>query len=397
MILSLKSYGQGVLVLVDSVVMQSPSQDTYLQDIYLFENEFIARYNSYKNDTSYLYLVHSSRQTTEMFSKEGLIYTDRFCALYRSKSGYVLPRYLDNHLTILNSTEQKIIQNNTDNKAFTYKDKYWNFYYPFNNTWFSKRNDAYYSDSIAIFHCNNKFGMRDFKSLDRRVKAMKKRYRKKPVLMKYKVQEKEVASVFGTYPQIYKDSIEYYAANINSFSSIDRGNIYLSFQGDSKLYQYDFDGKLIDVGNFPAQYIRSHKLKLPSISEDAIFTSMLYNCYLDSYNEIYNFGSQLFRVYNLALDSAVLENYLDVDFTGCISPKVLSSLTDLQLSKPLFLQQIDFKGRKRADYRFPAEMVTFIGFDEASERYYFRKKNNYIAGEDAKVYVYERKLGYWGI
>lgn len=383
---SIEAQSEGSLVLADSIVINAPDSAAYLEDIYFFKNHLVVRFNSIVNDSSFLYLAQKD-EAPQKFQTPGRIPVDRFCNLFESGTGYVIPRYIDNNLTYLDKRSHLIIQDKAKDVTYQYKT---GFFGGVNrvgvgNNLMDARNDAFYSDSMAIFHIqipkawvkNNNF------------KKWHKAIREYNILLKYDVQKERGIKVFGKYPNQYMDSLEYYAGNGRCFSAYTNQDIYLTFQGDSRIYKYDFNGLLLEEKQFPGKHIKKENLKFHEIIKGSFRFPDIYNGYLDSYGEIYNFGRYIFRKYNLALDSNVIKPYLiPADFKGCILAQTRLEWWFLLNKKPSYLQQIDFEKGTYKEFAYPSRMVGFVGFEEDKNLYYFVKENKWVRGEGVVIYGY---------
>lgn len=387
----LKCYGQSTLELVDSVTLSTQADSTYLLDVYYLDHKLIAIFVHYSFDSTYIYLT-SNKGDEECFKYGGTIHFEGASKLFKSSTGYVLPKYYRGFLIFFHEDDDKLsIDYNLDRKTVFRPGFLQKKHYPMPHNYYWMQNSAYYHDSTAIFHCGIikpiNLSIKNYSKLARQFSKINKN---RKVLMKFDLRMDKTSEPFGYFPSFYTDSIAYYIVNSRVFSTFSNDNAYISFQADSRIYRYNHHGEAEVVKDFPKNQIRKTKLLLYPPSLGHFKFQEYYNALCDSYGELYLFDDVLFRKYNLALNSVKISEYsLPDNFEGCITRDLYLGWTGNLYHKPAILQQIDWDSNNSKEYYFPHGMNIFVGYDKEKGLYYFRKWTTPTVTNSANIYVYK--------
>ena len=241
--------GQQQLSMVDSMVVDAPGPTAFFRDIYYIDNSFKVRFGEFKNDTSAynrdtsIVYIKDVKDLVEKFIYPGNLILGKESGLYKTKNGYMIPRYTHYLLTHLNTSSFLVKNDIILKKNFYYKSGFLgDIYYPGANNYFLRRNDGYYQDSILFYHCYKDlpYGARVNK-LERYVKQQSKRIKENYLVMKYNLGSHKFDKPFGKYPAAFSDSFAYYRPNIINFSAYQEEAVYISYGGDPRIVKYDFN------------------------------------------------------------------------------------------------------------------------------------------------------------
>ncbi|MEO5581562.1 MAG: hypothetical protein ABIR66_02635 [Saprospiraceae bacterium] len=262
------------------------------------------------------------------------------------------------------------------------------------NTFQGLRNDISYSFPFLLFNSISWSYYENSKNFKTVAKAIERMIKKNNIFLLFDVEAKKVIRTFGKYPDIYHDNFNNIANFNHYFVTDEKTNFtYSSFQADENITVYDINGNIVNLINAPGKMVKKEKLSLSIFNREVVKRRNLYNSFCDSYENVYLFDNQLFRVYNVALPGDSLMIWLpETSSPRCIPYSTEIDWINFTLLKPRYLQQLSLDGKEIKEFPFPDGVNTFIGYDKEKEVYYFRKlklgKGNFPQG-NATIYAFK--------
>jgi hypothetical protein len=381
--LALNCFGQNskVLILSDSITIKSSFVNSYLQDINLIDGNFWVRFDSWQKNGIFIELSNQKGATYTFTTSDSSIVTETG-QLYSSPNGFFFPKYSGENTVInLDTLNKRIISKRLDYD----RDNF--IFYP--NTNALLRNSSGFKFPLLILSTVSiDIQNRSNKKLE---KSLEKVFKKEKLFAAYNLNN-NTYSLFGTFPQIYRDR-NFIIGNKEYFFVADSVNnrLLVSFQALDSIEVYDLSTlkKKLTFGKRglninPRNLLMEYKHTSDYINKDFL------NLLSDSYDDIFLISNGIIRMYRKGFDLAELNGILPPKGADvCPSPLLKIKWLEKRVNKKIFLQQFNLSGDLLFEIDVPKNVNRFIGYNEKKNEYYFWKQIFSRNVNGAVIYIFK--------